>query len=78
MDVKDGLPVKLCTTNPQSVGMQAPCLLRQQLSPVSNFNGEDLEGAFLDWAELIGDMCGWNDQAKLVNLTTHLHRQAYS
>ena len=35
---------------------------------------------FLEWVEqfeLVAGMCGWNDQAKLVNLTTCLRGQAY-
>ena len=59
-------------------------LLGQQLPPISKFSGEDLEGdgeTFLEWVEqfeLVADMCGWNDQAKLVNLTTRLRGQAYA
>ena len=42
------------TTNPQSVGIQTPYLLGQQLPPVSKFSGEDLEGdkeTFHEWVE---------------------------
>ena len=54
------------------------------MPPLSKFSGEDLDGngeTFLEWVEqfeLVAGMCGWNDQAKLVNLTTHLHGQAYA
>ena len=36
---------------------------------------------FLEWIEqfeLVAGICSWNDQAKLVNLTTRLRGQAYS
>ena len=36
---------------------------------------------FLEWVEqfeLIANMCGWNEQARLVNLTTRLRGQAYA
>ena len=71
-------------TNPHSVSMQTPYLLGQQLPPLSKFSGEDLDGdgeTFLEWMEqfeLVASMCGWNDQAKLVNLTTRLRGQAYA
>ena len=71
-------------TNPQSVSMQTSYLLGQQLPPISKFSGEDLDSdgeTFLEWEEqfeLVAGMCGWNDQAKLVNLTTRLRGQAYA
>ena len=61
-----------------------PYLLGQQLPPMSKFSGEDMEGdgeTFLEWIEqfeLVAGICSWNDQAKLVNLTTRLRGQAYS
>ena len=64
--------------------MQTPYLLGQQLPPLSKFSGEDLDGdgeTFLEWVEqfeLVAGICGWNDQAKLVNLTTRLRAQAYA
>ena len=69
------------TANPQPA---APYLLGQQVPPINKFSGEDMEGegdTFLEWAEqfdLIANMCGWNDQARLVNLTTRLRGQAYA
>ena len=71
-------------TNSHSVSMQTPYLLGQQLPPLSKFSGEDLDGdgeTFLEWVEqfeLVAGICGWNDQAKLVNLTTRLRGQAYA
>ena len=62
---------------------QSACLLGQQLLPINKFSGENLhveEEAFQEWIEqfkLIAELCGWNDQAKLINLTTHLRGQAY-
>ena len=64
--------------------MQTSYLLGQQLPPISKFSGEDLDSdgeTFLEWVEqfeLVAGMCGWNDQAKLVNLTTRLRGQAYA
>ena len=61
-----------------------PYLLGQQLPPMSKFSGEDKEGdgeTFLEWIEqfeLVAGICSWNDQARLVNLTTRLKGQAYS
>ena len=72
------------TSSTQAINMPAPYLLGQQLPPISKFSGENLEDegeTFLEWAEqfeLIAEMCGWSDQAKLVNLTTRLRGQAYS
>lgn len=47
----------------------------------NKFSGEDLEGngeTFFEWADnlsyVVADMCSWIDQAKLVNLITHLQR----
>ena len=62
-------------TNPHSVSMQTSYLLA---------SGEDFDSdgeTFLEWVEqfeLVAGMCGWNDQAKLVNLTTRLRGQAYA
>ena len=59
-------------------------LVTHQVPPINKFSGEDLdkEGeTFQDWVEqfeTIAQMCGWDDQAWLVNLTTHLCGQAYS
>ena len=59
-------------------------LMAQQLPPLSKFNGDDTDGegqGFTDWIEqleLIGEVCRWNDQAKLVNLVTRLRGQAYN
>ena len=59
-------------------------VVAQQLPPINKFSGEDLdkEGeTFQDWIEqfeMIAQMCGWDHQAKLVNLTTRLRGQAYS
>ena len=59
-------------------------LMAQQLPPLSKFNGDDTGGkeqGFTDWIEqleLIGEVCRWNDQAKLVNLVTRLRGQAYN
>ena len=62
----------------------ASYLLGQQVPPINKFSGDDVDSegtTFLEWVEqfeLIAEMCGWNDRAKLVNLTTHLRGQAYS
>ena len=62
----------------------ASYLLGQQVPPINKFSGDDVNGegdTFLEWVkqfELIAEMCGWNDRAKLVNLTTRLRGQAYS
>ena len=59
-------------------------LVAQQLQPINKFSGEDLdkEGeTFQDWTEqfeMIAQMCGWDNQAKLVYLTTRFRSQAYS
>ena len=59
-------------------------LMAQQLPPLSKFNGDDTGGeeqGFTDWIEqleLVGEVCRWNDQAKLVNLVTRLRGQAYN
>ena len=59
-------------------------IVAQQLPPINKYSGEELdkEGeTFQDWIEqfeMIAQMCGWDNQAKLVNLTTRLRGQAYS
>ena len=69
------------TANPQPA---ASYLLGQQVPPINKFSEEDMEGegdTFLEWVEqfeLIADMCGWNDQARLVNLTICLRGQVYA
>ena len=71
------------TINPQSVSMQTCYLLRQQLPPISKFSGEGLEvmeklssNGWNNLSYVVTDMCDWNDQPKLVNLTTCLRGQA--
>ena len=65
--------------------LQSPSpLVTHQLPPINKFSGEELdkEGeTFQDWIEqfeMIAQMCGWDNQAQLVNLTTRLRGQAYS
>ena len=72
------------TRDARTPEMQTPYLLGQQLSPMNKFSGEDLDGdgeTFLKWVEqfeLVASMYKWNDQAKLVNLTTRLRGQVYA
>ena len=57
-------------------------LLAQQLPSLPNFNGENVEGdgeSFSDWLErleLVATACKWDNQAKLVNVATHLRGTA--
>ena len=61
-------------------------LLAQQLPPLPKFSGEGNDGelgvdTFEDWLEhfeLMASTLSWSSQAKLVNLITRLHGQAYS
>ena len=61
-------------------------LLAQQLPPLPKFSGEGNDGelgvdTFEDWLErfeLMASALSWSSQAKLVNLITRLHGQAYS
>ena len=67
----------------QAMECQATCFLGQQIPPINKFSGENLEAegeVFQEWIqqfELIAELCGWNNRAKLVNLTTCLRGQAY-
>ena len=77
-------------TTPESTGASVPrsldwsaAMMAQQLPPIRPFTGEDVhEGeTFKDWIEqldMVAQVAGWDDQAKLVNLTTRLRGQAYS
>ena len=61
--------------------MQAPYPLGQQLLPISKLSEENLEVTVFKWMkqlELVANMCGLNDQVKLINLTTHLRGQGYA
>ena len=55
-----------------------------QLPPISRFTGEEdcsESGTFSDWLEqfeAVAMLAGWNEHAKLVNLTTRLRGTAYS
>ena len=55
-----------------------------QLPPISRFTGEEdcsESGIFSDWLEqfeAVAMLAGWNEHAKLVNLTTWLRGTAYS
>ena len=58
-------------------------LLAQQLPPIPKFSGEDRsQGAetFRDWKEqfeMVASLAGWDERAKLVNLTARLRGQAF-
>ena len=58
-------------------------LFAQQLPPLQKFSGGPTTSdgeTFQDWKdqfELVAGVCNWDSQAKLVNLVTRLHRQAY-
>ena len=63
--------------------LSAPCL-SSQLPPIQKFTGEG-QGAdgetFQEWLEqfeMVADVCQWNYQTKLVNLTMQLCGPAYS
>ena len=67
-------------TTPLSMAM-----LSQQLPPLPKFAGDSQIGAeeerFDEWLErleMVAGVCGWNEQAKLVNLVTRLRGPAYS
>ena len=52
-----------------------------QLPPIPRFTGqEDLSesGSFPVWFEAVATLAGWDEHAKLVNLTTRLRGTAYS
>ena len=77
-----GMPLSGVATemNPMSMAM-----LAQQLPPLPKFTGDGQVGSeeerFDEWLErleMVATMCGWNEQAKLVNLITRLRGQAYS
>ncbi len=70
----------LQTVNPLSMAM-----LAQQLPPLPKFSGDGNLGGeeerFDEWLErleMVASVCGWNKQAKLVNLITRLRGPAYS
>ena len=56
----------------------------QQLPPISKFSGDeklDNNTTFPEWLEqfeMVANLAGWGDQAKLVNLTTRLKGSAYA
>ena len=56
----------------------------QQLPPISKFSGDeklDDNTTFPEWLEqfeMVANLAGWGDQAKLVNLTTRLKGSAYA
>ena len=53
-------------------------LLAQQLPSMPCFSGEQMDGdgenfsEWLEWLELVANTCRWDNQAKLVNVATHL------
>lgn len=57
-------------------------LLAQQLPSLPNFSGDQADGdgdTIDDWLErleLVAGICGWDDQAKLVNVATRLRGSA--
>lgn len=57
-------------------------LLAKQLLSLPNFSGDQLDGdgeSFSEWPErleLVASACHWDDQARLVNTATRLHRSA--
>ena len=59
-------------------------IYRNQLPPISRFTGEENcseSGTFSDWLEqfeAVAILAGWNEHAKLVNVTTRLRGTAYS
>ena len=71
--------------NPSAVHVDqiTSALLAQHLPPLPKFSGESDDGTdtFQEWLErfeMIANICNWSLQAKLVNLVTRLHGQAYS
>ena len=70
-------------TSPQGDSLSM-ILMAQQLPSLPTFSGERTEGdseGFDDWLErleLVANMCGWNDQTKLVNVVTRLRGAASS
>ena len=62
----------------------APALVAQHLPPLSKFSegqGDSEVETFDEWLEqleMVAAACQWNEQAKLVNLTTRLKGQAYA
>ncbi len=73
-------PVNRDTANPLSLAM-----LAQQLPPLPRFTCDGRMGGeeerfdeWLECLEMVASMCGWSEQAKLVNLITRLRGPAYS
>ena len=64
----------------------ASALLAQQLPPLPKFSGESSDRKleiktfqeWLDQFEMVADVFNWSLQARLVNLITRLHGQAYA
>ena len=79
-------PVSSDSAAPMSIDPMTSLLLAQQLPPLPKFSGEVSDGelglsTFEDWLEhfeLMATFLRWSSQAKLVNLVTRLHGQAYS
>ena len=89
-EVSPGTTETLCTGSKvvavqkqNETELSAPCL-SSQLPPIPKFTGEGqgTDGeTFQEWLEqfeMVADVCQWNDQTKLVNLTMRLCGPAYS
>ena len=89
-EVSPGTTETLCTGSKvvavqkqNETELSAPCL-SSQLPPIPKFTGEGqgTDGeTFQEWLEqfeMVADVCQWNDQTKLVNLTMRLRGPAYS
>ena len=64
--------------------MPSPYTATQELPPISKFSGDekvDDNTTFPEWLkqfEMVANLAGWREQARLVNLTTRLKRSAYA
>ena len=73
----------LSSTFPSAPVTWSAALLAHQLPPLRSFTGEDIDNGetFQDWIEqfeMVASIGGWDERAKLVNLTTRLRGQAYT
>ena len=73
----------LSSTFPSAPATWSAALLAHQLPPLRSFTGEDIDNGetFQDWIEqfeMVASIGGWDERAKLVNLTTRLRGQAYT
>ena len=77
------IPAKPATPT-GTVSLSAPFATQQLPPPLTKFTGDDASSddeTFLDWLEqfkMVVSLLGWGEQAKLVNLVTHLKGPASS